>query len=76
MVGGSHSASAFSMHLKASLFSFVIFKMLFITILSSNGHNIMQHTQAFKSKFLPDLHTDKKCGYLCVCFVHVKFAFA
>ena len=37
--------------------------MLFITILSSNGHNIMQHAQAFKVRFNPDdLHTDKKWG--------------
>ena len=50
---------AHTVHSKASLFSFMIFEMLFI--LSSNGHNIMQHAQAF-NKFLSNLHTDKKGG--------------
>ena len=51
---------AHTVHSKASLFSFMIFKMLLI--LSSNGHNIMQHAQAFNNKLLPNLHTDKKGG--------------
>ena len=57
MGGGAHIV-----HLKASLFSFMIFNMLFITILSSTEHSIMQHAQAFKNKFLPKLHTVTKKG--------------